>query len=417
MRLLRCSLGLLALSGLSALAAAQPVGTEFQVNTYTTGQQATCSRNGGHISAADAIGNFVVVWHSDGPGDTYGVFARRYDSAGDPLGAEFRVNSYTPSRQWRPSVAADPSGNFVVVWSSEAPQDGSQDGIFGQRYDSGGEALGGEFQVNSYTTDRQRYPSMAADASGNFVVVWQSLGQDGSDHGIFGQRYDREGVRQGGEFQVNTATAGQQRLPSVASAPQGDFFVAWVDGDTTELTIRGQRYDSAGERQGGEFGINQTVTYALDPSVAIDAAGNSVVVWRGTSRVFARRYDSAGGELGGEFLVDHAGFAPRPDVAFDADGNFLVVWTISSDFFDAELAGQLYDSRGEAQGDKFQVNSYTGGRQQCGSVVATGPGQFVVAWESANDQDGDSIGIFGKRFHFGQATGERWMKEGVDRGN
>jgi large repetitive protein len=31
--------------------------------------------------------------------------------------------------------------------------------------------------------------SVAADPAGNFVVVWQSLGQDGSGFGIFGQRF------------------------------------------------------------------------------------------------------------------------------------------------------------------------------------------------------------------------------------
>ena len=84
--------------------------------------------------AADAGGNFVVVWQSstqDGLGD--GVFGQRYDSAGAPLGPEFRVNTYTTADQREPSVAADPLGNFVVAWSSAA-QDGSADGIFGQRF-------------------------------------------------------------------------------------------------------------------------------------------------------------------------------------------------------------------------------------------------------------------------------------------
>ena len=33
-----------------------------------------------------------------------------------PLGPEFQVNSYTTNNQWFPSVAADDDGNFVVVW-------------------------------------------------------------------------------------------------------------------------------------------------------------------------------------------------------------------------------------------------------------------------------------------------------------
>ena len=60
---------------------------------------------------------------------------------GNPLGPEFRVNTYTTNTQGFPSVAADASGNFVVVWSSYT-QDGSTDGVFGQRYASSGALLG-----------------------------------------------------------------------------------------------------------------------------------------------------------------------------------------------------------------------------------------------------------------------------------
>ena len=51
---------------------------------------------------------------------------------GDPLGPEFRVNTYTTSYQGNPAVSSIPSGNFVVVWMSY--EDGSFGGIFGQRY-------------------------------------------------------------------------------------------------------------------------------------------------------------------------------------------------------------------------------------------------------------------------------------------
>jgi hypothetical protein len=48
---------------------------------------------------------------------------------------------------------------------------------------------GAEFQVNSYTTDVQRFPAVTSDGSGNFVVVWQSAFQDGSSYGVYGQRF------------------------------------------------------------------------------------------------------------------------------------------------------------------------------------------------------------------------------------
>jgi hypothetical protein len=54
---------------------------------------------------------------------------------------------------------------------------------------SQGMPVGPEFRVNAFTTGLQGYSSVAAGSAGNFVVVWQSYGQDGSSYGIYSQRY------------------------------------------------------------------------------------------------------------------------------------------------------------------------------------------------------------------------------------
>src|SRR5688572_17193097 len=111
---------------------------------------------------------------------------------GNPVGPEFLVNTYTPQGQHLPSVAVDSTGNFVVVWDSYY-QDGSSDGVFGQRYASSGAPLGPEFRVNTYTPERQLHPSVAVDSNSNFVVTWASRWQEGDSYGIFGQRYASSG--------------------------------------------------------------------------------------------------------------------------------------------------------------------------------------------------------------------------------
>ena len=207
-----CLLGTLALVGLPAVGEAQRVGAEFQVNTYTSSEQETF---GDRLIAADASGNFVVVWQSAfQDGSSYGIFGQRYDSAGGPLGSEFRVNSSTTGRQDRPSVASAADGRFVAVWQSY--QDGSYSSIFGQRFDGSGVPLGGEFRVNSYTTYKHLGPSVAAAADGDFVVVWSSYGDEGISYDVFGQRFDSDGVAQGAEFRVNSYTSDLQNSGSVA---------------------------------------------------------------------------------------------------------------------------------------------------------------------------------------------------------
>jgi hypothetical protein len=407
-------LGTLALASLPTPAAAQPVGEEFQVNTYTTEDQRT-GAGVGHFVATDAGGNFVVVWTSYyQDGSFSGIFGQRFESAGGPLGTEFRVNSYTTHYQNAPAVAADPSGNFVVVWSGR--DQGDSDGVFGQRYDSGGTALGTVFRVNSYTTGSQGGPDVASDASGNFIVVWSSLLQDGGDWGVFGQRYDSEGVAQGDEFRINTNTSASQRANSVASASNGDFVVVWQSigqsGPGQAHEVYGQRYDSTGVPRGEEFRVNSFMTYPQeDASVAMDASGNFVVVWSGAGPgdrlgIFGQRFNSEGMRLGTEFPVSSyvTSGQIRPSVTSDASGNFTVVWasTLDQDGSNTGIFGQRYDSEGVAQGDEFQVNTYTTSSQNAPDVGLTGDNQFVVAWESGG-QDGSGDGVFAQRFDFGSA--------------
>jgi hypothetical protein len=274
-------------------AAGVPQGPEFQVDSNTVGN---------HIrpwAAFGAAGGFVVVWTQygqDGNGD--GVFGRRFSAAGTPLAPDFRVNTYTTSTQESPRVAADAAGNFVVVWESFL-QDGSGGAVFGQRFDASGVPQGAEFRVNTYTTGSQQRPAVASAANGSFVVVWESPGQDGSATGIFGQRFDPAGVPQGSEFKVNTHTANDQYWPSVTADADGDFVVAWTDlfDDGSSLGVFAQRYDPSGAPVGGEFQVN-THTLVAQDNVALAAApnGNFVAVWDSANQdgssygIFGQRY-------------------------------------------------------------------------------------------------------------------------------
>ncbi len=110
------------------------------------------------------------------------------------LGAEFQVNSYTSSNQGDPAVATASDGDFVVVWrnAGSTATDSSNYSVQGQRYASDGSVLGGEFQVNSYTTDYQKDPAVGMVSDGDFVVVWTSGGSGGTDPSspsVQGQRF------------------------------------------------------------------------------------------------------------------------------------------------------------------------------------------------------------------------------------
>jgi hypothetical protein len=241
-----------------------------------------------------------VVWHSSASSgtdsDNFSVQGRRFDASGAALGNDFQINTFTNSAQRYPSVAADPSGNFVVVWESPTEPAGSgsySHSVQGQRFDGSGAPLGSEFKINTYTTAAQRHPSVATDTSGNFVVVWESFGSSGSDssyYSVQGQRFDSSGAPQGTEFQANTYTTGSQDLASVTTDVAGNFFVVWQsvgssgsDSDSFSKSVQGQFFDASGAPVGSELQINSYTTGLQGvPSVVADAAGNFVVVWHGS---------------------------------------------------------------------------------------------------------------------------------------
>lgn len=101
---------------------------------------------------------------------------------GDP------VNTYTTGGQDRPSVAMDPAGNFVIAWEAWLPGGSTDEGVYARRFGSNGAPVGAEFKVNTYTTGGFRHPSVAMDSAGNYVIAWESWDQDGDGYGIYARR-------------------------------------------------------------------------------------------------------------------------------------------------------------------------------------------------------------------------------------
>ena len=370
------------------------------------------------------------VWTSGGSsgGDTSSssVQGQRFAAGGAALGGEFQVNTYTSSGQSSPSVASDAEGDFVVVWTSNGSSGGDTltFSVQGQRYAAGGAALGGQFQVNTYTTNRQFTPSVASDAEGDFTVVWASNGSSGSDTSLYsiqGRRYAAGGAALGGEFQVNTYTTSNQQYPSVASDAEGDFVVSWHSdgssgGDTSLYSVQGQRYAAGGTLLGGQFQVN---TYTTSDqrylSVASDAEGNFVVVWQSTgssggdassTSVQGQRYAAGGALLGGQFQVNTYTTNDQryPSVASDAEGDFVVVWqsngSSGGDTSSTSVQGQRYAAGGAPLGGQFQVNTYATSGQFFSSVASDAEGDFVVVWTSTGSSGGDTLidSVQGQRF-------------------
>jgi hypothetical protein len=270
---------------------------------------------------------FVAMWWSSGSG----VVGRLLDATGAPVGSEFSV---TPDGEYPAAVAAQPTGDFMVVWPKN-----NFNGVGARLYDPAGIPLGPEFDVSTALNDYVRVCDVAVDGLGNFIVTWDSE-EDGdpADREIAARRFDSTGTPLGPVFLVNTYTSGSQRYPAVTAADDGAFVVAWAentDGDC-HYCIDAQRFDASGNPLGSAIRVGDEDTgtpgSTEGPPIGLssDAAGNFVVVWPGAEfEVVARRMAPDGVLLGpGPFAVSHLrdGYQYHPDVAAAPNGDFVVVW-------------------------------------------------------------------------------------------
>jgi Ca2+-binding RTX toxin-like protein len=117
-----------------------------------------------------------------------------------------------------------------------------------------------------------------------------SLGQDGSGWGIYAQRFNASGAAVGSETRVNTSVSEDQIAPSVTALVDGGYVVTWTYAPQFTMgAIYGQVFDDSGARAGGEVRVNSHGSVSTS-SVAALADGTFVVSWTTQSGVFARQF-------------------------------------------------------------------------------------------------------------------------------
>jgi hypothetical protein len=436
-----------------------PAGEDPLVHRLATGRQDSPA------VASNANGDFVIVWVEWTPavdpvtgqpvvdpvtglqvewGD---IYAQRFNNRGEKVGNRIAINTYTAGNQSQPAVAMDDFGNFVVVWAGEGWAAGEiniveQNGVYARVFDALGQPITDQFQVNQYRPNIQDRPRVAMDADGDFVVVWASYGQDSDKDGVFARMYTLQGIPKGNEFLVNTVVQNRQDNPDVAMDAAGNFVVVWRAFnhplDRTQWGIIGQRFNAAGQKLGGEFLINTyTAADQIDPRVAMDAAGNFVVVWSSFGQdgsgygVYAQRFNAAGQKVGSEFRVNQRTlhWQYQPDVSMDARGNFVVTWTSIGqdlpDIIDAGVFARIYRADGSDYIDptdpaatrplgEFNVNLLRLGDQNFPAVTMSDNGRIVFAWVGP---DADQTGIYYRVMATGQVTTVEQPLSGYTLGN
>lgn len=387
-----------------------PVGGEVLVNTSTLFDQENTA------VVINPAGDFEVLWEGiDLDTGDYGIYAQRYNADGTSSGGETRINTTLLNDQTFPKTAVNADGSFIVVW--EDSDDNGDFNVYARRFNADGSASGGNFRVNSVVISSltsETVPAVGIDSAGNFTVAWESYDDVNGDDDIYARRFDASGTALSPEFRVNTEIANDQMLPAMAMSAVGDFVVVWQsaaqdsDGSTG---IYAQRYNATGTPVGGEFRVNTTTANEQTmATVAMSGAGDFIVAWQsaaqdsdGSTGIYAQRFDAIGTLVGGEFRVNTeiGNDQTTPVAAINTVGDLLMAWeSMAQDGDGKGIYAQRYDTTGTAVGGEFRVNTTTAQAQMLPAAAINADLDMVVAWQSYGQDNirHPSYGIYAQRY-------------------
>jgi UDP-3-O-[3-hydroxymyristoyl] glucosamine N-acyltransferase len=229
----------------------------------------------------------------------------------------------------------DANEDLVVVWTGYAGIGGT--GVFGRRFDRDGSPVGERFVVTDSQRAGERGPALAMSPDGSFVVAWQTNDQDGESVGVFARVFDSAADAVGPVRQLNVKASGMAIDPAVATGGSSDFSAVWtlVGPDELSEAIVGRHFDASGIAASPEFRISNASDRVSEPVAAIAADDSLLVVWQAealagvTTDIFARAF-RAGADVDDDGVIneqDNCPTVPNPeqtDAASDGYGDDCV---------------------------------------------------------------------------------------------
>lgn len=415
---------------LPGVSLAQVIISDFLVNDVNQNLKGL----GRPAVAAHSNGNFAVAWqdfndYQNPVSEQPRVAVQLFSAAGTPVGPTnlFRGESRGLSiwtsdfLEPNPDLAFLPDGTLLVAVEHEGrfhiggdDVGSSEVGIgvvdaSGQILDATPNNVGVILWLISTATSYQENPRIAAAPQGNFFVALNGPTYDTRFHAVLIQAFDENGNFDGDFFTPHPGDSGPQfnhRFPDVAT--NGSLHaVVWQDGrGDANFDITIQFYSNT-----GEIGGNQKVnagdppgTINIWPSIAMNAAGNSVVVWADTrtgqaGEIFGQLFNANGQPVGGNFQISAGDgeIYDRPEAAMLNDGSFMVVWTDSM-FSAAGLAAfraraRQFGANGLPLGSTFVVPNQDG---PSGLInIATDGADYFCTW--LDDRQGtEYLNIYAK---------------------
>ena len=338
--------------------------------------------------AFDGEGNATAVWlQSDGTRDN--VWANRF-VVGSGWGTPQLIENDNAGAAVDPQVGVDDAGNAIAVWSQS---DGTRDNLMSNRFVPG-TGWGTAQVIETDNTGPAIKPQVSVDAAGNAVAVW--LQWDSSDYNVLTNRFV-PGTGWGTAERIDSESRSGY-TPDVAVDEAGNAIVVWAQADGTRNNIWANRYSPA-------FGWGTAQLLETDnstangPRVVVDAAGNAIAVWAQGGDVWTNRFMPGNG-WGIAAAIDTYDAIASPEIDGDANGNVIAIWSPFEGTTYSIRAKVYVPEIGWATAELLETDD--AGPALSPNVALDAMGNAVAIWQQS---DGTRTDVWAARFVVGVGWG------------
>jgi hypothetical protein len=218
-------------------------------------------------------------------------------------------------------LAIDPAGNATALWANYDSLNNTVD-LWANTYSSGSWGAG---SIIENSTENVSEYSVTVNSAGAILTAWTQQVTPWSQ-GVFVSRYDA-GAGWTAATTLATTTNSSAYHPQVAADADGNAMIVWGQYDGSTLNVYSSYYPA-----GGAWGTPVLTTLGIGSSIAFDASGNALALWRAevtpSNRVVtASRFTVTGGWGSHVVLTpDASAYTISPQFGIDAVGGAMAVW-------------------------------------------------------------------------------------------
>lgn len=230
-------------------------------------------------------GDAIVVWQN-GTELRYRLFTS------GSWGAEAVLDTFTPPAGNfygvdTMDVAADANGNFIVVWNANDSQD-----IGGRRITGG--IVSARETIGSATgiAASEGHPQVEMYGNGQAIVVWEH--HSGTHTGIAANRFNGSSWSGQQSIDAGAGAGSLSRFPHIAVQEDGKAFVSFGQGEPAQLHMYANRLYGGTWEGAVEIGCGLNV---LPYNIDMDGYGNAAAGFSSSGNVITRMYAEGVGWL------------------------------------------------------------------------------------------------------------------------